>query len=85
VIYFRKEGRALGEVTKVKDSLNGSMGLQPLIYCQLLNPFQTLLHIPHHTRLHSLHPPLPHAFPVLPALPPNLSLSYPRLFSNSLM
>jgi hypothetical protein len=72
VIYFRKEGRALGEVTKVKVFMNGSRQLQPLIYCQLLNPFQTLLHIPHHTPFHSLHIPHPHALPCFPAYPQSL-------------
>ena len=76
VIYFRKEGRALGEVTKVKSPLRGRMGIQPVRYHPTLNSSKTFPHIPHmvfftpthftpHPTHFTSHSPLPHAFLLL--------------------
>jgi GTP cyclohydrolase II len=47
VIYFRKEGRALGEVTKVKKSYEVLHRTAATDTLPPLNPFGTFLHIPH--------------------------------------
>ena len=72
VIYFRKEGRALGEVTKVKDVLDGSTVIQPVTYYRPIsnNPAYSLNPSP------TPHIPLPH--PILLAHP-NVALFYQRL------
>lgn len=67
VIYFRKEGRALGEVTKVKQFAVVLMDLQPLRYYQHSPPHSECSHmrIPH-----SYHSPSPPKIPRTHPTPP---------------
>jgi len=77
VIYFRKEGRALGEVTKV----NATWGFHRSSATYIVIPLQSIMHIapptpnPHssgyptanlHTRSHPLIPNIPLSFRRLP-------------------